>query len=168
MQARRYVDTSAFIAFLDRSDSYHPTYRRLFMDPPALATSALTIAEGHGWFLRLYDSRRAIEFLKAKVSTKEAVPHLKKDIDAGKDVEKSVRLLMKIQDPSVPPILAKVLVKHVKKKTFTRDVLVELLGMEELVDKSCLADLKAFADATESDKLRGHVRELIESLENEE
>ena len=57
------MDTSAFIAFLDRSDSYHPAYRRLFVDPPALATSALTIADGHGWFLRRYDSRRAIEFL---------------------------------------------------------------------------------------------------------
>jgi predicted nucleic acid-binding protein len=60
---RHYVDTSAFIAFLDRSDSYHSAYRRLFMDTPPLATSALTIAEGHGWFLRRYDSRRAIQFL---------------------------------------------------------------------------------------------------------
>jgi predicted nucleic acid-binding protein len=58
-----YVDTSALIAFLDRSDSYHPLFRRLFSDPPPLATSALVIAEGHGWFFRRYDQRRAIQFL---------------------------------------------------------------------------------------------------------
>jgi predicted nucleic acid-binding protein len=58
-----YVDTSAFIAFLDRSDSYHALFRRLFSDPPPLVTSALVIAEGHGWFLRRYDQRRAIQFL---------------------------------------------------------------------------------------------------------
>lgn len=58
-----YVDTSALIAFLDRSDSYHPLFRRLFSDPPPLVTSALVIAEAHGWFLRRYDQRRAIQFL---------------------------------------------------------------------------------------------------------
>ncbi|MGO8817145.1 MAG: type II toxin-antitoxin system VapC family toxin [Terriglobia bacterium] len=58
-----YVDTSALIAFLDRSDSYHPLFRRLFSNPPPLVTSALVIAEGHGWFLRRYDRTRAIQFL---------------------------------------------------------------------------------------------------------
>ena len=58
-----YVDTSALIAFLDRSDSYHPLFRRLFSSPPPLLTSALVIAEGHGWFLRRYDQNRAIQFL---------------------------------------------------------------------------------------------------------
>src|SRR4051794_38422449 len=58
-----YVDTSALIAFLDRSDSYHRLFRRLFSDPPALTTSALVVAEGHGWFLRRYDALRAIQFL---------------------------------------------------------------------------------------------------------
>jgi predicted nucleic acid-binding protein len=58
-----YLDTSAFIAFLDRSDSYHPLFRRLFSVPPLLVTSALVIAEGHGWFLRRYDQHRAIQFL---------------------------------------------------------------------------------------------------------
>jgi predicted nucleic acid-binding protein len=58
-----YVDTSALIAFLDRSDSYHPLFRGLFSSPPALVTSALVIAEGHGWFLRRYDRNRAIQFL---------------------------------------------------------------------------------------------------------
>ncbi len=43
-----YVDTSALIAFLDRSDSFHPVFTRLFSDPPPLVTSALVVAEGHG------------------------------------------------------------------------------------------------------------------------
>ncbi len=58
-----YVDTSAFIAFLDRSDSFHPSFRRLFSAPPPLATSSLVIVEGHAWFLRRYDAQRALEFL---------------------------------------------------------------------------------------------------------
>ena len=58
-----YVDTSAFIAFLDRSDSYHALFRRLFSVPPPLVTSALVVAEGHGWFLRRYDRQRAVQFL---------------------------------------------------------------------------------------------------------
>jgi predicted nucleic acid-binding protein len=61
--AEAYVDTSAFIAFLDRSDSYHALYRRLFARPPHLATSGLVVAEGHGWFLRRYDYNRALQFL---------------------------------------------------------------------------------------------------------
>jgi predicted nucleic acid-binding protein len=62
-QAEAYVDTSAFIAFLDRSDSYHALYRRLFARPPRLVTSGLVVAEGHGWFLRRYDYNRALQFL---------------------------------------------------------------------------------------------------------
>jgi len=58
-----YADTSAFIAFLDRSDSYHSAFLKLFSEPPALVTSALVIAEGHAWFLRRYDGRRAVQFL---------------------------------------------------------------------------------------------------------
>ena len=58
-----YVDTSALIAFLDRSDSYHALFRRLFAEPPALVTTTLVAAEGHGWFLRRYDRTRALQFL---------------------------------------------------------------------------------------------------------
>lgn len=58
-----YADTSAFIAFLDKSDSYHALFRRLFSSPPQLITSALVVAEGYGWFLRRYDPQRAIQFL---------------------------------------------------------------------------------------------------------
>jgi predicted nucleic acid-binding protein len=62
-RTREYVDTSALIAFGDRSDSYHPLFRRLFADPPALLTTALVITEGHGWFLKRYDSMRALQFI---------------------------------------------------------------------------------------------------------
>lgn len=58
-----YVDTSAFIAFADRSDSFHHLFRRAFADPPPLVTTTLVIAEGHGWFLRRFDPYRALEFL---------------------------------------------------------------------------------------------------------
>jgi predicted nucleic acid-binding protein len=61
--AECYVDTAALMAFLDRSDSHHALFRRLFADPPPLCTSALVVAEGHGWFLRRYDQRRAVDFL---------------------------------------------------------------------------------------------------------
>jgi predicted nucleic acid-binding protein len=60
---RAYVDTSALIAFLDKSDTYHPVFRRLFADPPSLVTTALVVAEGHGWFLRRFDRMRALQFL---------------------------------------------------------------------------------------------------------
>ncbi len=62
-RADAYVDTSALIAFADRSDSYHPVFRRLFAEPPDLLTTTLVIAEGHGWFLRRYDRNRALQFL---------------------------------------------------------------------------------------------------------
>ena len=58
-----YVDTSALIAFADRSDAYHDLFRRLFSDPPALLTTTLVVAEGHGWFLKRYDRTRALQFL---------------------------------------------------------------------------------------------------------
>ena len=58
-----YVDTSALIAFADRSDTHHALFRRLFSDPPPLITTALVVVEGHGWFLKRYDRTLALEFL---------------------------------------------------------------------------------------------------------
>jgi len=58
-----YVDTSALIAFADRSDTHHALFRRLFSDPPPLVTTTLVVAEGHAWFLRRYDRSRALQFL---------------------------------------------------------------------------------------------------------
>lgn len=56
-----YVDTSALISLADRSDTHHPLFRRLFVDPPPLLTTTLVIAEGHGWFLKRYDSTRGLQ-----------------------------------------------------------------------------------------------------------
>ncbi len=61
--AEAYVDTSALIAFADRSDSWHPLFRRLFSNPPRLITTSLVVAEGHGWFLKRYDRIKALHFL---------------------------------------------------------------------------------------------------------
>lgn len=58
-----YVDTSALIAFADRSDTHHPLFLRLFAAPPGLVTTPLVVAEGHAWFLRRYDRTRALQFL---------------------------------------------------------------------------------------------------------
>lgn len=58
-----YVDTSALIAFADRSDTYHPLFRRLFSTPPRIVTTTLVVAEGHGWFLKRYDRTRALQFI---------------------------------------------------------------------------------------------------------
>lgn len=58
-----YVDTSALIAFTDRSDSHHHLFKRAFADPPRLVTTSLVVSEGHGWFLRRFDPFRALQFL---------------------------------------------------------------------------------------------------------
>jgi predicted nucleic acid-binding protein len=58
-----YVDTSALIALVDRSDSHHDLFRRLFAHPPRLATTGLVIAEGQGWFLHRYGRSRAMQYL---------------------------------------------------------------------------------------------------------
>lgn len=62
-KAEAYVDTSALIAFADRSDTHHETFRQLFFEPPSLLTTTLVVAEGHGWFLRRHDRVRALQFL---------------------------------------------------------------------------------------------------------
>ncbi len=60
---KSYVDSSAFISFLDKSDTYNPLFGRLFSNPIRLLTTTFVISETHGWFLRRYDSRRALDFL---------------------------------------------------------------------------------------------------------
>jgi predicted nucleic acid-binding protein len=89
-----YVDTSALIAFLDRSDSYHLIFKRLFASPPALVTSALVIAEGHGWFLRRYDRHRAAQFL----AFAEALPALTVQAFDGAELSKIHRTLGRFGD----------------------------------------------------------------------
>jgi len=58
-----HVDSGAFIAFFDKSDTWHARFASLFARTKALATTSLVIAETHGWFLRRFDSYRALEFI---------------------------------------------------------------------------------------------------------
>jgi predicted nucleic acid-binding protein len=92
-----YVDTSAFIAFLDRSDSHHSSYRRLFADPPPLVASALVVVEGHGWFLRRYDQQRALQFLHF---VEELTPLVTVPFDE-KELAKARRLVQKYYDQAL-------------------------------------------------------------------
>jgi len=94
MRTRSYVDTSAFIAFLDRSDSYHRVFARLFSDPPELITSPLVIAEGHAWVLKRYDSYRAIQFLNfiEELTVLSIIPLGNEELSSG------VQLLRKFTD----------------------------------------------------------------------
>ncbi|MGA1994200.1 MAG: PIN domain-containing protein [Bryobacteraceae bacterium] len=92
-----YIDTSALIAFLDKSDSYHLTCKRLFAAPPALVTSALVIAEGHGWFLRRYDRHRAAEFL----AFVEALPALTVQAFDVTELSKVRRVLARFGDQTL-------------------------------------------------------------------
>ncbi len=82
------------IAFLDRSDSYHPLFRRLFADPPPLVTSALVVAEGYGWFLRRYDGRRAIQFLNLL----EELPRLAIEAFSGEHLRAAAEILRRYSD----------------------------------------------------------------------
>jgi len=89
-----YVDTSAFIAFLDRSDSFHPLFPRLFADPPPLVTSSLVVAEGHGWFLRRYDRNRALQFL----AFINVLPAMVVHAFGNSELEKTERMVRKFAD----------------------------------------------------------------------
>ena len=83
-----YVDTSALIAFADRSDTWHALFRRLFSDPPRLITSPLVIAEGHGWFLKRYDRTKALQFLAMveSIDTLRLIPTDARDIEAATEL----------------------------------------------------------------------------------
>lgn len=89
-----YVDTSALIAFVDRSDSYHVLFARLFAKPPPLVTTTLVIAEGHAWFLRRYDRTRALQFL----AMIEEMRPLRLLSVGPKDHAEAVTLLRKFSD----------------------------------------------------------------------
>jgi predicted nucleic acid-binding protein len=92
-----YLDTSAFIAFLDKSDSHHLAFKRLFASPPAIVTSALVIAEGHGWFLRRYDRHRAIQFL----AFIETLPELTVQAFDATELSKVRRALARFSDQNL-------------------------------------------------------------------
>lgn len=89
-----YVDTSALIAFADRSDSHNSLFRRLFSDPPGLITTTLVVAEGHAWFLRRYDRHRALQFL----SMVDVMKPLRVLGTSAKDQAAATEILRKFSD----------------------------------------------------------------------
>lgn len=89
-----YVDTSALIAFADRSDTYHALFKRLFSNPPRLLTTTLVVAEGHGWFLKRYDRTRALQFIAlVEALSPMAVVAVGQEEQAG-----GIRMLRKFSD----------------------------------------------------------------------
>jgi predicted nucleic acid-binding protein len=110
-----YVDTSALIAFLDRSDSYHSIFTKLFSEPPPLVTSGLVIAEGHGWFLRRYDQRRSVQFLRFI----DELPALSIMPFGGDEVIKAGRVAKKFSDQALTLADAHGLVVMVERRIAT-------------------------------------------------
>jgi predicted nucleic acid-binding protein len=92
-----YADTSAFIALVDRSDSYHSLFRRLFSTPPRLVTSSLVIAEGHAWFLRRYDATRGLQFM----AMIEEMPFLSVIAIGSSEIAAATPLLRKYSDQAL-------------------------------------------------------------------
>ena len=92
-----YVDTSALISFRDRSDTYHPLFVQLFSNPPTLWTTSLVVAEGHGWFLRRYDSPKALQFMNFI----EDLKVLRIVNVGGKELREGTRLLKQFPDQSL-------------------------------------------------------------------
>lgn len=92
-----YVDTSALIAFCDRSDTYHLLFRRLFASPPSLVTTPLVVAEGHAWFLRRYDRQRALQF----TAMLEAMPFLQTVTTGSQDLQPAFDLLRRFSDQAL-------------------------------------------------------------------
>ncbi|MEW6752786.1 MAG: PIN domain-containing protein [Candidatus Latescibacterota bacterium] len=58
-----FLDTGAFVAFLDRSDAQHREAAALFGHLPArLTTSILVVSESYGWFLHKLGESAARRF----------------------------------------------------------------------------------------------------------
>ena len=92
--AEAFVDTSALIAFADRSDAWHPLFKELLADPPRLVTTTLVVAEGHSWFLRRYGRAKALQFL----ALVEAVGPMKLMSTGHREIEAATSLLRRFSD----------------------------------------------------------------------
>jgi predicted nucleic acid-binding protein len=69
-----FPDSGIFVAFLDRSDRYHPEAAGLFAAPPRRwCTSLAVIAETYGWFLHRLgeDAARTFRLLLADLDNLE-------------------------------------------------------------------------------------------------
>jgi predicted nucleic acid-binding protein len=69
------VDTSAFIAFLDQSDSYHLIFKRLFGSPPApSATCFLTRETVRSLLIGLQIQMRAQLAIEIQLALSSSAP----------------------------------------------------------------------------------------------
>lgn len=58
-----FLDSGIFVAFLDRSDTYHPAALDLFGNPPrGWSTSLAVVSETYGWFLHRLGEQAARQF----------------------------------------------------------------------------------------------------------
>jgi predicted nucleic acid-binding protein len=129
-----YVDTSALIAFVDRSDTYHPLFRRLFSDPPGIITTTLVVAEGHAWFLRRYDRTRALQFL----SMIEDMKPLNIAPVGASEQSGAARLLRRYSDQDLTltdAIGLHMMHEHKIKSCWSTDFHLGLTGVSLVIDK---------------------------------
>ena len=129
-----YVDTSALIAFVDRSDTHHPLFRRLFSEPPGIITTTLVVAEGHAWFLRRYDRTRALQFL----SMIEDMKPLKVATVGAAEQAGAARLLRRYsdQDLTLTDAVGLHLMREQKiKSCWSTDFHLGLTGVSLVIDK---------------------------------
>lgn len=129
-----YVDTSALIAFADRSDGHHATFRRLFADPPGLTTTALVVAEGHGWFLKRYDRSRALQF----AALVEELTPMRVLAVGPEEQAAGVRLLRKFSDQDLSltdAVGLHVMQVHRIKSCWSTDRHLGLAGVSLVVDE---------------------------------
>ncbi|MBI4558067.1 MAG: type II toxin-antitoxin system VapC family toxin [Candidatus Hydrogenedentes bacterium] len=129
-----YVDTSALIAFVDRSDSFHQLFRRLFSEAPELVTTTLVVAEGHGWFLKRYDRTRALQF----VSLIEDLKPLRLVAVGTDEFAGGVRMLRKFSDQNLTltdAVGLHVMKTHGVRKCWSTDFHLGLTGVSLVIDE---------------------------------
>lgn len=127
-----YVDSGAFIAFFDKSDTWHARFAGLFARAKSLATTTLVIAETHGWFLRRFDSYRALEF----IAFLESLTILQVIPVEGELLYAATGILRKYSDQNLTLADAcglYLLKKHPKWKNWSTDRHLELTGRKLVV-----------------------------------
>ncbi len=128
-----YVDSGAFIAFFDKSDTWHPLFAGLFARTKGLITTPLVIAETHGWFVRRFDSYRGLEFLTF-IETLRILTVLSTDTEM---LTAATALLRKFSDQKLTLADAcglHLLKKHSKLKNWSTDRHLTLTGRKLVID----------------------------------
>lgn len=110
----------------------HARFAGLFALAKALATTTLVIAETHGWFLRRFDSYRALEFMAFLESL-----HILHVIPADRElIRNATRILRKYSDQNLTLADAcglYLLKKNPKWKNWSTDRHLELTGRKLVI-----------------------------------